>query len=171
MIKVDRRGLDKKIKRLKDFQDSLDGKNIIKELAKEAAELVYKRVKSGKGVDSDTSDSPSGKSLKPLSFRYKKFREKYDGQTGPFFSVGKSNLTLTGQMLGAMKWKITKLGFEIYIAKTSRNDSDSTNAEIAEYVAKQGRPFLALTVKEQRIIAKSYENKVRELARKKFKLT
>jgi hypothetical protein len=90
---------------------------------------------------------------------------------GKFGSPTRSNLTLSGQMLEAMLNARTKNSFdyfEITIPNSRRSPirradgsgipQNLSNAEVAEYVSTQGRPFFALTVGEQRILNKQYKD-------------
>lgn len=65
---------------------------------------------------------------------------------GEFFSPSRSNLTLTGQMLDALKSDIDAVAGQatVYVDSTSRTDSELNNAEVAKKVAEEGRPFLGL---------------------------
>lgn len=164
-ITVDKTGLDKKIRKLKQLLKGAEGKKIFDKLAKMAADLIFKRTKSGYGVDNDDTDQPHKIRLKPLSNAYVKLRSKRK-PTGSFAGAKKSNLTYTGQMLDNLISRGFKGGFEVQVKNSSRPDSSATNQEIAGYQREQGRMFLALTGKEQRILFREYEKMVRELARK-----
>lgn len=140
----------------------------IGELAKD---IIYKRVKSGKGVSSDKAQKPGLERLKPLGHfgrdrsqaRSSYIERRKKTSLGPFGKPGKSNLTLTGQMLEAMIVKVRRNGFTIDIKNNNRDDSKSTNKEIANYVSKQGRPFLALAKNEQVIVQREYEKVLRKI--------
>lgn len=131
-----------------------------RKLALQARDIIYKRVKSGYGVDSDEEISPRKTKLLPLSDKYKEDRRKT--KLGPFGAPTRSNLTLSGQMLESMKGEPIPNGIRVYIPSTARTSItiadrvESThlnNRQLAEKVAEQGRPFLAMTEDEQRIIA------------------
>jgi hypothetical protein len=86
----------------------------------------------------------------------------------------KSNLTLSGQMLEALDYKSTSKGFTVFVKNTKRSKIGNekktiTNDKVAEYVSKQGRPFLALTKSEQNILSRSFQRLLRELARRVVK--
>ena len=161
-------------------------------LAKQARDLIYKRVKSGKGI---TDNGDSSTRLKPLSSEYilqRKGGVRYffkDGTLrrvakskgfkikkpsfGEFGTPTKSNLTFSGQMLNAMGYKSSATGsrgvFEIFIKRSRRSDSDKTNADIASYVEENGRKFMGLTLGERRILLQQLESRVKNIARNLFK--
>jgi len=54
-----------------------------------------------------------------------------------------SNLTFTGQLLRSLKYTILKNGRINIFASGNRKDGQS-NKKIAEYVAKNGRPFFGM---------------------------
>jgi len=154
------------------------GRNVMLKLMRFTERLLYKRIKSGFGVNNDDIQNPNNIRLKPLSDSYKKFRSgkiafatskhgnvySYKPRTAPqlgeFGSPGKSNLTLSGQMLNAIKGKLTSKGFMVDIKNTTRKGSVLTNNMVATIVSEE-RPFLALSVKEQKLIRREYERLVR----------
>ena len=156
-------------------------------LGKKITEVIYRRVKSGRGVSSLTgSANPQG--LKPLSKSYiawRKglvlfFRTKKNKKLvavpkkkmnfkppvlGEYGSPGKSNLTLSGQMLKAIEYRVKPKAIEMFINKKTRskvrpNEKPLTNEQVAAYVQKE-RPFFALTEGEIRIIKRDYRNRLR----------
>lgn len=146
------------------------------ELAKMAKDLIYKRVKSGKGVTSDTSPIANPKPFKKLSPSYKKQRRS--GRLlkeGKHFSPTKSNLTLSGQLLEALDIKYMAKGFKIEIAAGVRSpvwkntkSRRLSNRTLAEYVS-EDRPFLNLTKSEKRVILMEAKKQVREIARSVYR--
>lgn len=152
------------------------GDNFLKQdLARFTKELVYKRVKSGKGVTSDRTpfQVTQHRRLLPLSKNYKRYRrtgfvtfiaKKKNGKKvtvnfnvgrpalGEFGRPDKSNLTLSGQMLASMTFDIKRFGFVVLIPETRRRGESITNAQLARYVSRAGRPFMNLTAGENRIV-------------------
>lgn len=173
-----------KLKQLKFELQSGEVKNRMGRLLKD---IIYRRVKSGKGVTSESADSPDQEKLKKLSKKYITMREGIGGthykikaapkekrktitaiyrrernnkesiKTGEFFSPSRSNLTLTGQLLNSITEGTTLDGFKIFIPNTTRNGSKLTNAQVYEYV-KKDRPFFALTDGEFRILKNEFES-------------
>lgn len=182
-------------KDLKAFTDSIKA-NLDKVLKNEAQKIgiyakdtIYKRVKSGGGVDDDTSDTAAKTQLKKLHPNYVNYRKKYPGK-GDYFSPGRSNLTYTGQMLDAIDFKVSKGVVTLFIKNNKRDDGKHTNKEIAEFnrvahptrKGKPGskpkknkqlivpaRPFFTLTVPEQRVLFRDIEKNVRDFIRLAFK--
>ena len=167
-------------------------KTFMMEIGKAITDLIYRRVKAGYGVAN--FNQPSTRvPLKPLSPTYVDYRkglikfEKRKGKlvpifpkkgekfpspvTGEFGKPGKSNLTLTGQMLKAISYTASYGAVKVFIADTQREDTAKagiTNADIAQKVQDDGRPFFYLTDTEVRTIQTKVFNKVRDNLRKAF---
>jgi hypothetical protein len=217
-ITTDFTGLKEKFNKMLKSISAQQLEPIYDQMGKSAVEILYKRVKSGYGVDSDTAEIPEKDKLASLTKHYISWRKgagsgsyfdyiietkgkladkpkkpkksrslissikrratsfissakalfikkevkqkkvkikKPSRVTGEFGSPGRSNLTLSGQMLNAIRYRANKEGFNLYIDNSSRQGDNSTNAQIASYVRKK-RPFFALTGGEQRIVLKSF---------------
>ena len=165
------------------------------DLAKFTREMVWKRVKSGKGVQSDRLPFAITRHqrLKPLSKGYKRYRrtgivefkakkwyggiyEEVDvkinvGQPalGKFGTPNRSNLTLSGQMLDSMTFDVKKFGFVVLIPGTRRRGEKITNAQLAKYLSQQGRPFMSLTSGESRILKSRMKKQIQKRLRKLLK--
>ena len=85
---------------------------------------------------------------------------------GEYGSATKSNLTLTGQMLNALKYRIKSQGFELYIDDNTRESGGLTNAKVAEHVSENGRPFMAIAKPEKLVIIRLYQNIIRGIINK-----
>lgn len=137
---------------------------------------IYQYTKRGYSLGSLKTTTRRGnigdpRKLKPLSESYIEYRKglRKSGKTkstkllrkaglkkfannlemrkfGEFFSPARSNLTLTGQMLDALKADIDQNSGQaiVYVDDTSRKDSDLTNKQVAEKVAQDGRPFMGI---------------------------
>lgn len=140
-------------------------------LARRARDLIYARVKSGMGVDNDQDSAPVKIRLFPLSPKYVKIRSRLQeaGRLGRAARLGttpgKSNLTLTGQMLESIAIDDLPSGFRLTIPESDRDDG-KTNADVALYVSNAGRPFFALTDQEQLILFRQIEKDVRNALRR-----
>ena len=179
------------------------GDNFLKQdLARFTRDMVYKRVKSGKGVSSDKVAIGRAQPIrfKPLSKNYKYFRQSgiarfqakryhYNSKTGrklgyemvevkikvgqpalgEYGSPNKSNLTLSGQMLNSMSFDIKKFGFVVMIPETARRGAKFTNAQLARWVSKAGRPFMNLTAGEERIVKSRMRKTIQRQLRKLLK--
>lgn len=108
-------------------------------------DIIYKRVKSGSGVNKGNKEK-----LKPLSQSYIEYRKKNKPQ-GKFASPTRSNLTNTGQMLDNFEISVEGLTTLVTIASNGRTDSKLTNAMVAEFVSKE-RPFMDLSQSEMRLL-------------------
>lgn len=150
--------------------------DFLREIGDKTTTIIYKRTKNSKGADGGRETK-----LAPLSKRYIERRQGIarfttrDGRfvefrvkpprLGKFGSPAKSNLTMTGQMLDSMDYKITKNGVTIFIPASRRKDSELTNAELAKFVTEQGRRFFELTTDEVITIQRMITNKLRQLAK------
>jgi hypothetical protein len=139
-------------------------KEVMLILAKKAKEVLYLRVKSGKGIGKQQ--------LKPLSNSYKKQRSKLSlGDKG---TANKSNLTLTGQMLDAISYEVAKDYFKLYIKASSRYAAKpswktpvANNKQVAEYVSKE-RPFFELADDEKLIIEREFNSIIKNIVKLNF---
>lgn len=193
-VKWDQASLFRKTQRLLSSLGDIAGDSFLKrDLASFTRDMLYKRIKSGKGVTSDRTPfaSTSAVQLKPLSKNYKRYRrtgyatftaKKYYGRIyeqvnvefyvgkpalGEFGRADKSNLTLSGQLLRSMQFDIKKFGFVILIPETARRGSKITNAKLARYLSENGRPFMNLTAGEIRVVksrmAKQIQKRLKSL--------
>lgn len=162
------RGLDRLIKTLDiQIRDLLTPKEL-EGVMQEARDAIYKRTKAGRGVAYDVvekdSPPPMETKLPPLSGKYKEQRKR-KGVKGDFGSPNRSNLTNTGQMLNAMKVRVTSKGAEIYIERSSRTDSKLTNEDVALF-ASILRPFFHISSKQSKIINSRLQRLVRDKLRR-----
>lgn len=119
----------------------------------------------------------TGGRFKPLSGPYRKWRKKVlakqtpwsqTNAVGEFFAPNKSNLTLTGQLINSLKGRSNFRKQGITIIPTGTRKDGKTNKEVAEEVAKKGRPFLGLDEKgKQRIIQIVKRDLRRQLKRRR----
>ena len=148
-------------------------KKFLIQIAEKIIDIIVKRTKSGKGVSDDKVEDPALIKLASLSSGYIEYRKKV--KLGSFGSPSKSNLTLTGQMLDSLIYKIVNNGILIDVANTKRKKAigsgyvKQTNQEVAGYVSENGRPFLALSPGEQRIIIKFIDDYLTKELRRTLK--
>lgn len=151
---------------LKAINERAFDKIFMKSLGEDAKDLIYKRTKSGIGVSSLKAENPTERKLIPLSENYIEFRKTVN--LGRFGSPRRSNLTFTGQMLDSLEVKAQRFNFTVFVPEKQRSslfDTDGmTNAAVARDVQKK-RPFLALTVKEQRILQRKIDQHFRKVIR------
>lgn len=164
MAKIKVTGIDRVNKALNEFlNDKIVTKSVMDEIARFITERVRSFTRSGKSI---ADRSP--KRLKRLSESYKDMRrgavkyrtingrvvvfpepdEKLNEVDPTFFDPDYSNLTFSGQMLSAIKYSIdlAKRTARIFVDDTKRKGKYEklTNAQVADYVADQGRPFMGL---------------------------
>jgi hypothetical protein len=150
---------------LKKLLESVVTKEMLEEIGQRIVDIIYKRTKAGKGLDSDSNKvgGPGLAKLKPLSETYKERRKK-DGVVGKFGSANRSNLTNTGQMLDAIVYKIARDTVIVELPATSRDDG-LDNKKVADYVTKNGRPFFGIASTE----AKTLDSFIRRLIRERLR--
>ena len=142
-------------KRIKDIVD----KEMIQLVAEEARDIIYKRVKSGKGLSANVKFGANIVPLKKLSTEYITVRGKRI--LGPYGVPKKSNLTLTGELLEAMVFKIIGNGAILYIDNKTHEESGLPTQVLAQYVSEQGRPFFGLAVREEKILTAFIQRLIR----------
>lgn len=163
---------------MKDIRVTLNSPAFTKELGTQGKDLLFKRVKSGKGLSDVVRLIPNSASLKKLSGKYINQRKR-TGVPGKFGTPRKSNLTYTGQMLDSLILEFNSRGFTIIIPNTSRKEFPvpksrrkkrrsalPTNAEVAQYVEDGGRPFFKFTKSEINILRKAIRDKIRKITRR-----
>lgn len=159
---------------------------VYKELGQFVVDMIYARTKSGIGLTSAKRGAQE-EPLKALSAAYVSYRKDgivsfttTDGRQvlfkvakpkgGKFFEAGRSNLTLTGQMLEALHYTSSDKGVRIFVRDNRRKEGKNTNADVAKYVQENGRPFLELSEKEVKIVqsrlSRSIRNEIRRLRKK-----
>lgn len=132
----------------------VSSKKVLDQIGEFSRDRIYSFAKSGKSL---FGDDP--KKFMSLSRGYINYRKKLEqtSQMGDLFSPSRSNLTLTGQMLDALKYKI-KSGsamVEVFVEASARNDTPQltkrpkkgprlNNAQVAESLAKRGRKFIGM---------------------------
>jgi len=123
---------------------------ISKELGDKYAQRIRKRTTLGYGVDG----SGTQEKLLPLEESYKEVRERYRENLSSSTSVSKSNLTATGQLLGAMTGEAANAKVIITFKDTRGKDltgrpSKIGNKKLARYVQERGRSFFRFTKAER----------------------
>lgn len=155
--------------------------DFLQELGNQATSIIYKRVKAGGGAKNGQRTTLKSLSKSYVTAReglieglarfttkegkFVEFKVKKSLKLGKFGSAGRSNLTRTGQMLDSIDFKLTRNGITIFIPDDPREDSVLSNAEVAEFVAEQGRSFFELTDSEVTSVQRTIINKLRILAK------
>lgn len=154
----------------------LSRKNMAR-LARITERIIYKRTKSGFGVDDEKAKDPKRKKLKPLKPATIKQRQR-NGVMGRFGDPRFSNLTDTGQLLDSMVIRAKFGEFQVVIPNSRRRrkiivDRDGnrrpskakkvpTNSEVHDFVAEM-RPYFALTGAERKILTRDIKRAVRKI--------
>jgi hypothetical protein len=150
-------------KRLLGLGDEYMRSDRAKERAEEMAETIRRRTQLGRGVKGGENGGEL-EQLDGLSDSYKAKRKRYRANLSEFTTVGRSNLTATGQLMKALRARVIGLVFVLYIndarpkgTLTGRKSKVGNNA-IAAYVRELGRPFFALSRTEMQ----GYHRKIRQ---------
>lgn len=156
-------------KAVKNFRTKLEitfnsaiGRKTLGPVARFAIDLIVKRTRLGYGVDKNFGIKSR---LKSLSQRYKEFRKKYP-KLASSTSPGKSNLTLTGQMLNSVKILKEQDG-KIVIGPSGRRNDGLSNLEVANFQENQGRTFNRISELEYRQVIRFYRKSFGDLLKKK----
>jgi hypothetical protein len=158
------------------------GPEALKAAGQLAVNNIKGRTRQGKDLSAGgKADSNADRSQPPLSRSWIEQRQRLAAfnQTHPAYSPKRSNLTLTGQLLDAVSFRVKNNRAEVFVAESTRRGyayvpsrgprkgqtvtaKAPTNAKLAEFLGEQGRFFLGLSPKEKKIIS----NRVRQLLRK-----
>lgn len=140
------------------------GRFSLRPYAKDAAERVRIRTRLGYGVQ-DGERGGKRERLKPLKPDYRIFRKKSKKTNRKLTTPAKSNLTLTGQLLDAIRGRVRGKTIEVYF-KENRNDGVK-NTDIRKGQAEQGRDFFELTDKEVKGLRNQIKKDLIKLLRKR----
>ena len=125
--------------------------------------MIQRRTRKGYGV---RADGGTLERLKPLSKEYVRARRSM--RLSSFTSPGKSNLTRSSELLGAIGARRVRPGSWVINFLVTR-DSGLPNARLAQYVAAQGRPFMHLAREELDALAKSYRRSFDQVVKSRVK--
>lgn len=181
--------LEEKLNQLKFSLQSSEVKNRMSKLLRD---IVYRRVKSGKGVTSEDAESPTHTKLKALSQSYITFRQGVAGTHATIKTKkGKKKRValpkearefskeflkgMTGEFFDAKRSNLTMTG-QLLDSIAEENTLDGIRIYIPNTVRKNSkltnlqiygyvtkeRPFFALTDGEYRILQNEYEKIVQE---------
>ena len=158
--------LGKFFKGLKSATKTSVNKKAMDFLAQSAITLIVKRTRLGYGVKQDGGSRFALSGIK-WSDKYRRLRDTYplDETTRP----GKSNLTLTGQMLRSVQvLKTTKDG--VVIGPQGPRDDNKTNENIAKWNAKRGRIFMNLSQNERGQLVRLFRREFTALMKRLAKI-
>lgn len=125
-----------------------------------AADIIKLRTRLGSGVSSDGADKGP---LKKLADSTKQKRQYLadKGKLSSDTSVGKSNLTESGQLLDSMKVISTEYG-SAKIGPSGSRDDGKKNEDIGDYVTDAGRPFNNLAKVEIKRVQDAVKSDIRD---------
>lgn len=175
------KNLDAIVERMsKQIRDVVD-RSYLETLARRARDIIYRRVKSGYGVNKEGGTEERLKPLSPsyiaqrrgdIAFftdaqgRVRTYRPKKKPQLGVFGTPKKSNLTFSGETLESIVFKFSRYGVTLYFPNRKHKlNKRVTIREIARYVQENGRPFFYFSASERRILVRDLKNRVRSKLR------
>jgi hypothetical protein len=148
---------------IEDAFKAATSKEAMAKYGKAAAQYIKVRTRQGYGVKGNNEPKNN---LDALSEKYKATRKKNRNELHGSTRPNKSNLTYTGQMLDSVGVTYANQGTVIVSPNGERNDSEHGNAEIAQFVSDQGRPFNHLTDVEVRKLTVLFERNLRKILNK-----
>jgi hypothetical protein len=151
-------------KDLEKIMSSVLDKSFLEEVAIWMRDTIYKRTKSGKGLNkiNRAIGGATNEPLKKISDGYKEWRK--GKVTGPFPASGnKSNLTFTGELLESIEYSIKNNIAEVFIPQGS-HPSGLTLHELLDRVEKV-RPFFGLSNTEVKILDSMISRMIRDRLR------
>lgn len=153
--------LKKFLKKIEKTLDEAKKKPVMQSLAEEAVRLIVKRTRLGYGVTRNLGTRSNLKRLKASYIKQRKSFKSLSTSTRP----GKSNLTLTGDMLSSVKVISIKDG-KVSIGPTGNNRYGESNQNIAEWNADRGRTFNRLSLNEFNQLRRFYRKNFGDLLKK-----
>ena len=160
--------------KLNSIKRKVNRKEFMLQIGEQIKTLIQGDTRTGKGV----ADSGNGEGIRinlaTLSPKYVAWKNKYKGKSftpGRFFRSGnKSNLTLTGQMIDAIDVEAKESYVRVFVKDSPRSGygKDHTNKEIADFVARNGRPFMGLSQQNKLIIDREIERETRAIVRREL---
>lgn len=151
------------VKKLKNILGDSAKPNELIPLSRFVIDIIVKRTRLGYGVNKNFGTKQR---LKPLSTKYKDYRARFPNLSAST-SPGKSNLTLTGQMLESMQAYRIQNGKVVIGPTGSRKGSFLTNLKVADYQEEQGRTFNRLSGLEFQQVLRFYRKRFGDLLKKK----
>lgn len=129
-------------------------------LGDRSVELIVKRTRAGKGVEKTGGKSKSLKSMRKHSPLYTAFRKKNKRKLSKFTAPARHNLTLSGDMLDALKVTHIKKG---KVTIGFNKNKEETKAEVN---AKRGWKFNNLSSPEIKQLTRFYRRTFGDLVKK-----
>jgi hypothetical protein len=134
----------------------ITSKRQMQTLGLEALRLIRKRVRKGFSVAKNLGREEP---FKPLDIDYIERRRKI--RLSPFTSPSKSNITRSGRLISGLRLTTKDRVFQI--KPTGKSREGVSNVFIAQVLTKQGRPFLNLSLTEQRKLLSFYKRIIKTL--------
>lgn len=187
MFKFTTRGTPQLINKLKSIALVQQRKTVQDDIGKFTVDRIQKFSHSGKSIAADVAKTFKGLSRSYKAARGGKVSFFTDNQkrlravpgdywisnidTGDFFAPNRSNITLTGQLLDALIYKIFSSTNTIAITFKGRRKKlhgqkkRLSHSRVAQYLEEGGRPFIGLDRKGKERVKNIIMRAIRQLAR------
>lgn len=162
MARNSKKAISDIFRRISSTLDKAVSRKSLKPIAEFTIQLIVKRTRLGYGVDRQFGTK---KKLKPLARSYIEYRRTFNSLSN-YTTPARSNLTLTGQMLGSMRILSIRDRLVTIGPSGSRNDTSKSNQEIADENAARGRVFNRVSQLEYQQILREYRREFGDLLKK-----
>lgn len=157
------------------YKEAIQQRNELENIAEFARDRIVAETRKGNDLTGN-----AGAKQPPLSPGYVAYRRRVQKGKGKgwgggplpkpdlqFFSPKRSNLTLTGELLNSIDYKVSVSSKSIIIEPTGVRSDGSTNKEVAKDLANKGRYFLGLDERGFQRMRKVIIEAIRRVALKK----
>lgn len=144
---------------------SLVDDSFLEELAIVARDIIYKRTKTGRGLNSNKLIGAEEEPLPKLDKEYKKYRARRD--LGPLTEANRrnSNLTLSGELLESILYRVVNNQAILYIDNKQHEEANMPTVELALILRDKGYRFFGISSKEEKILNVFLQRLIRKRVR------
>lgn len=149
--------------------------------ARTVVDLIKGETRSGKQLPSKGSGRAKRQpALERSTKKYRNYIKRTPTKKHPAFSPNRSNLTISGQLIDALDFKVTRTGFEVFVKDSNRtaystlglinrakNSTPPNNQKLAEFLADAGRSFVGIDNKGLKQVSNIFEDEIRRQIRKR----
>lgn len=165
-------GVSKAIKKV--FKTSAHSQKVLNEIGEFTRDRVRQQARSGKSLENNSAPKKFPNLKESTKQRRESLERNHRFKLDPdFFKARFANVTLTGQLLDALKYQISKRGLVSLFFKEKRRkmfdaDENVTNSDVYKNLKKLGFGFLGLDEKGQKRVKKIVLDEFRRNIKKTF---